>query len=293
MSKWERKLGKYAIPNLTMVILGCYVAGYVIQKVLPGLFMMLTLNPYKILQGQVWRLVTWVIAPPTSLTSSMDIFLIMIMLIFYYSLGTNLERAWGTWKYNVYIFRGVLLTVAFSFLVILVDWLLVPGMRGEFAESVFAIGSLQFSTYFINMSIFLAYAMTYSNAQVLLMFVIPVRVKWLGILYVAMLLFEMVEAFMGGFYYWFTVAAIAASLLNFLIFYLEAKHHLTPKQMKRRAQFKSEIRRNPSPAITRHKCAVCGQTEETNPKLEFRFCSKCNGNYEYCQEHLFTHKHVQ
>lgn len=293
MSKWERKFGKYAIPNLTVILLGCYVAGYVIQMLFGDLFLFLTLNPYKILQGQVWRLVTWIIAPPTSLTSSVDIFLVMIMLLFYYSLGTNLERAWGTWKYNVYLFRGMLLTVAASFLVMLAEIIFIPGMRGDYAESVFLIGSTQFSTYFINMSIFLAYAVTYSRAQVLLMFVIPVQVKYLGILYIAMLVFEMIEAFMRGSYYWFTVAAIGASLLNFLIFYLEQKHHLSPKQMKHRAQFRSEIRRNPSPGITKHKCAVCGQTEESNSNLEFRFCSKCNGNYEYCQEHLFTHKHVE
>ncbi len=46
-------------------------------------------------------------------------------------------------------------------------------------------------------------------------------------------------------------------------------------------------------SISIHKCAVCGCTEKTNPEREFRFCSKCNGNYEYCSEHLYTHKHVE
>lgn len=27
--------------------------------------------------------------------------------------------------------------------------------------------------------------------------------------------------------------------------------------------------------------------------LDFRFCSKCDGNYEYCSDHLFTHQHVR
>ena len=43
----------------------------------------------------------------------------------------------------------------------------------------------------------------------------------------------------------------------------------------------------------RHRCAVCGRTELDDPNLEFRYCSKCNGNYEYCQDHLFTHEHVK
>ena len=42
-----------------------------------------------------------------------------------------------------------------------------------------------------------------------------------------------------------------------------------------------------------NKCAICGKTEASHADLEFRFCSKCNGNYEYCQDHLFTHEHVK
>ena len=151
----------------------------------------------------------------------------------------------------------------------------------------------QFSTYYINMSIFLAYALTFTNAEVLLMFLIPVKVKWLGIVYGVMLALQMVECLSQGILLWPSVAAIAASLINFLIFWLRNGNHvhLGAKQRKRRAEFKQDIRRNPK--ITKHKCAICGQTEDSNPGLEFRFCSKCNGNYEYCQQHLFTHEHVK
>ena len=83
MSKFEKKFGKYAIHNLTMVLIMCYVAGYVIELMGKAagnnLLGFLTLDPYRILHGQVWRLVTWVIVPPESL----DIFTI-IMLFFYY-----------------------------------------------------------------------------------------------------------------------------------------------------------------------------------------------------------------
>ena len=68
---------------------------------------------------------------------------------------------------------------------------------------------------------------------------------------------------------------------------------MSPKQMKRRQEFKREMSRAQANVITRHKCAICGRTDESDQDLEFRFCSKCNGNYEYCQEHLFTHKHVE
>lgn len=88
--------------------------------------------------------------------------------------------------------------------------------------------------------------------------------------------------------------AIGSQLLNLLLFYLQLGKltRFKPKEVKRRADFQRNARMTPK-GVTRHKCAVCGRTEETNPNLEFRFCSKCNGNYEYCQDHLFTHQHVK
>ena len=108
-----------------------------------------------------------------------------------------------------------------------------------------------------------------------------------------MLLIQMVEFLYMGTIYWLSVGAIAASLISFFLFWMcnRRRVHLGAKQRKRRAEFKQDIRRNPK--ITKHKCAICGQTEDSNPGLEFRFCSKCNGNYEYCQQHLFTHEHVK
>ena len=111
MSKFEKKFGKYAIQNITMVLIMCYVAGYVIQLFNPNLIYYLTLEPYRILHGEIWRLFTWILIPP----SSLDIFTI-IMLMFYYNIGTLLERTWGTYRYNVYLFSGMFFTVLESFL---------------------------------------------------------------------------------------------------------------------------------------------------------------------------------
>ena len=173
MSKFEKKFGKYAIHNLTMVLIMCYVAGYVIELMGSAagnnLLGFLTLDPYRILHGQIWRLVTWVIVPPDSL----DIFTI-IMLFFYYSLGSTLERTWGTYRYNVYIFSGMLFTIIGSFLCMGFAYLITGGMAAEAASVLFYRGSYAFSTYYINLSIFLAFAATYPDMQVLLMFVIPV-----------------------------------------------------------------------------------------------------------------------
>lgn len=296
MNKWERKFGKYAIPNLTTILIGCYVVGYILNIVSPTLLNYLRLDPYAILHGQIWRIVTWVISPPSTVGSSMDIFFVAIMLFFYYSLGTSLERIWGTWKYNVYLFTGMLLTVAGSFLCFGIYSVMLSATGSELSSYlpvISSLGALQISTYYINMSIFLAFAATFPNAQVLLMFVIPVKVKWMGYLYAGMLVYEMIQYFAVG--YWFAVAAIGASLLNFVIFIVRNKNgmRLSPKQKKRQAEFRQEVKQSMAPRVTKHKCAVCGQTNEDDPDLEFRFCSKCNGNYEYCSNHLFTHEHVK
>ena len=293
MSNFEKKFGKYAISNLSLILILCYAVGYLIDLVNGSFLSWLSLDPYAILHGQVWRLFTWIIIPP----SSLDPFTI-IMLLFYYNIGTSLERTWGVYRYNVYLLSGMLFTIIGSFV-----WM---GSQFFFGGSIISLAdhsqlaSLYFSTYYVNMSIFLAFAATFPNVQVLLMFIIPIKVKWLGFLYGLLLAYDFLAAkdivFGAGIVIQTAVLiriAIASSLLNFLIFFVTSRSriHMTPRQMKRRMEFKQDVRRNSR--VTRHKCAVCGQTEDDNPDLEFRFCSKCKGNYEYCQHHLFTHTHVQ
>ena len=107
----ERKIGKYAIPRLPMYILICYAIGYLMSFINPQIAYVLSLNPYAILHGQVWRLVTWVLIPPPE----GNLFFVLIMLYFYYSLGMTLERTWGTFYFNYYIFSGMLFTILGAF----------------------------------------------------------------------------------------------------------------------------------------------------------------------------------
>lgn len=292
MSPFERKFGKYAIRNLSFVLVMCYAVGYLLELFdRSGLLISyLTLNPYAILHGQIWRLVTWVLIPP----SSGGLFFTLLMLYFYCSIGTSLERTWGTYRYNVYLFQGMLFTIAGSFLLMGYCYLFKPeiSLLGavltiDSPAEYFTIIAMMFSTYYINMSIFLAYAATFPDAQVLLMFIIPIRVKWLGVIYAVMLLFQFLGTNVYGKF------AIGASLLNFVVFFLTSRNmmHLNPKQIHRRQEFKREVRR--STGITKHKCAICGRTEVDSPQMQFRFCSKCDGNYEYCEEHLYTHTHIK
>lgn len=290
MSKFERKFGKYAIRNISLVLIVCYAVGYMLERVVPNIVAYLTLDPFAILfHGQIWRLVTWLLIPPPS----GNIFLTLIMLLFYYNIGTTLERTWGTYRYNVYLIGGMIFTVIGSFAAMGIAGLMTGTVDAESLGRACMVGSYLFSTYYINMSIFLAFAATYPDSQVLLMFVIPVKMKWMGIAYAVLLVIQTIQGAGSPLMNVFYRTAIVASLLNFIIFWIRSKNrlHMTPKQMKRRQQFKSQVKH--SARVTRHKCAICGRTEEDDPSLEFRFCSKCNGNYEYCQYHLFTHEHVK
>ena len=106
LDKLERKLGTYAIPRLMNWFIGGYVIGYILMAISgatnSGILSLMTLEPYYILHGQIWRLVTWILIPGDG--GSINLFT-LIMLFFYYSIGTNLERTWGTFYYNVYLFN--------------------------------------------------------------------------------------------------------------------------------------------------------------------------------------------
>lgn len=274
LNKLERKFGRYAIHNLTLYLIGGYIIGFGVYMFVPNLLNLLTLEPAYILHGQIWRIISWVLIPPSG-----NIFTTVIMMLFYYSLGTALERTWGAFRYNVYIFSGILFTVIGAFLLYLI-------------VGVDAVGyGVFFSTYYINMSIFLAFAVSYPDMEVLLYFILPIKMKWMALVYAALTIYDLVRGNL------FTRIAIIASLLNFIVFFLSSRNvkPYMPKEQMRKRKFKQEQER---PHMTyaggaRHRCAVCGRTELDDPNLEFRFCSKCNGNYEYCQDHLFTHEHMK
>ncbi|MCD8336133.1 MAG: hypothetical protein LUD18_02465 [Lachnospiraceae bacterium] len=268
LNKMERKFGKYAIPNLPAILIALYVAGYVIELMNSNVIWYLYLSPTMILRGQIWRLITWVIIPPYSL----DVFVI-ITLYFYFSIGKTLERTWGVFRFNVYIFSGMLFTLIGAFLLYFIAHI---------------DGAYYFSTYYVCMSMFLAFAVTYPDMEVLLMFIIPIKMKWLGILYGVLLLASLVQGNIA------TRVAIISSLLNFVIYFAMTRnlYRYNPHEIHRRQEFNRKVKKvQPGKGNTRHRCAVCGRTEKDGDHLEFRYCSKCEGNYEYCQDHLFTHQH--
>ena len=324
LNKIERKISRYAIRNLTMVLIGCFIIGYMVTAIRPEIVSYMALDPYYILKGQIWRIFTWIVIPP----NSFNIFT-LIMLMFYFSIGTTLEHTWGTARYNIYIFGGMLISLLAAF----ITYFIISAIYGQ----GISFGGA-FSTYYICMSMFLAYAFTYPEHRVLLMFVIPIKVKWLGIVYAVYIVYDCISYIR----YFVTtkspvflvmIVAVVASVANFILFFFATRNYrkIDPREIRRKQQFRREMelgRRdnaartgqnafrgvsghgtgpvvNAEPAgiakdgtpvftqqPTRHRCCICGRTEVTNPELTFRYCSKCAGAREYCQDHLFTHQHV-
>lgn len=294
--KMEKKFGRYAIPNLSLYLILCFGCGYLLYAINPAMLNYLTLDPYKILHGQIWRLFTWILIPGDG--GSINIFT-LIMLFFYYSIGSSLERAWGTFYYNAYLFLGMIFTVIESFIIMGISYLMKDAalLAGTTVikvagETYFAVIAQEFSMYYISMSIFFAFAATFPESTVYLMFILPIKMKWMGIAYGVLMLVEAISAS------WIVDRIIVLGpLLYFIIFILITRTgigmRISPRQVKRRHDYRKEVKKAKPMSIAKHKCAICGRTSEEYPDLEFRFCSKCNGNYEYCQDHLFTHTHVQ
>ena len=160
------------------------------------------------------------------------------------------------------------------------------------------------STYYILMSMLLALAMCMPEGEVRLYFVLPIRMKWMLIFELVYLGYQVVRIFSIGIASYGTgmgilvgvlnCVQIVVPVLNMFWFFHAMKTRLSGKQKKRQKEFRAQFSQpRPGSGIARHKCAICGRTELTNPELQFRYCSKCVGNREYCQDHLFTHQHVK
>lgn len=281
LTKLERKFGKYAIPNLTVILIAGFVLGYLIECFMPEGLELLALKPEQVMQGQIYRLITWIVIPPSSVSVW-----VIITLMFYFSIGRTLENAWGDFRYTVYMISGILFTDIGVMGTYFVMKLLG---QADLLSVYYGYGLYGASTYYLCMSMFLAYAFMFPDMQVLMYFIIPIKVKWLGYLDIAYLLVSILEY--GLMRYYTGMITVVMSVFNFVVFYFlfKGKKRMNSAQRKRKRKYRQQVRQ--TQILSRHKCAVCGQTEEDNPNLEFRYCSRCKGNYEYCQNHLFTHEH--
>lgn len=318
--KMEQRYGKYALDNLPFLLVACSAIGYVLQMILPGVVEYLYLNPYLVLHGQIWRLFTWVLVPDAGFGSGVyGIFMMAFVLYCYYMLGCNLQFAMGKFRFNLYIFSGLLFTMIGSFVLYGIGTVqfakVIEYLGAEGAKDVFTIyGSTvldgktvllpaywfrQVSTSEIKMSMLLAIAAIYPDAVFRINFLIPIKAKWLGIFYAALMAYSFLMGDISG------RIMLVSSLLNFIVFFFATRDYrrISPREQKRKMEYRQKVRQAQQAGntatfqgrtvITRHKCAICGRTELDDETLEFRYCSKCEGNYEYCSEHLYTHEHVR
>lgn len=267
---------RFGIPDLMRWI----VIGNVVVYVLMLLTMrtdanavsFLYLNGSKVLHGELWRIVTFIFVPTSS-----SPFLLAISLYFYYWIGSSLERQWGTARFNLYYWSGVLLTVIATLA----------------ASAISGVGYSVGGTGYVNLSMFLAFALLFPDTQVLLMFFIPVKMKWLAYLDGGLFAVSIIRAIVVR--NWGGVILPVMALLNFLIFAWPTLQGWAQRQQyqhsRQTVNFKKAVHQQQKQQGYHHKCAVCGRTDTDYPELQFRYCSKCAGYHCFCQDHIFSHVH--
>ena len=268
----------FGIPNLMKFIVIGNVLIYFLDMFSNGYISWLfAFSRPLILQGEVWRILSFIFIPTNSYNPN-DIFSVLwfaMTTLFYYYIGNALERQWGTARFTVFYGLGVVLNIVVGFL-----------MGGA-------------TMYYVNMSMFFSFATLYPEMQVLLMGILPIKVKWFAWLDAAMFAFVIVSSLAAR--QWITAVLPLVAILNYLIFFWDdlmgtirrtgerAVYRTRPQTIN----FKKAQKQVKEHKGYLHKCAVCGITDADDPNMEFRYCSKCNGYYCYCMKHINNHVHVQ
>ena len=265
--KWlnnlEMKYKHLAIHDLMKYVMGISGIVFILSFMdKTGMFMeKLYLIPSLVIQGEIWRLISYIFIPP----SSSPIW-ILFMLYFYYMIGNSLESEWGSFKFNIYYLVGMVGTTLAAF------------VSGGIGTSVY-----------LNSSLFLAFAKLYPDYEFLLFGILPIKSKYLAFLDWIFILYAVAFGSVPE-----KLAAIA-SVLNFFVFF--GKDMVTNmKSEKKSSKFKKELKSSVIDFPTKnhfHKCTICGKTENDDPNMDFRYCSLCEGDYEYCMDHLKNHEHIK
>lgn len=284
LEKLERKFGSKGIYNITAYLLCATLIGDVIlyaalydNAMAKVIYNLIAFDPNSILHGQVWRIFTWLLMP----IDSLSIFSLLFMLCLF-MLGKSLERGLGAFKMTVYFVGGWLLNTVGGILIYL----------------IFKI-PIYLTPYYLLFSLYLMLGLFMPDAEMRLYFVLPIKMKWLVIVYFIGMIYEVYSNFSRGPAYGIALSAqIIFAVINLFVFVGACKNQLSlkgrRKQQKRQRQYQQQFSKpRPGSDISHHKCCICGRTELDDPSLTFRYCSKCEGNREYCQEHLFTHTHYR
>ncbi len=262
---------RFGVPNLMLYIVIISLAVWLLSIMDPSKTLMsfFVFSPERILKGEVWRLVSFIFVPQ-SLS-----FWELLFFYFYYWIGNVLEKEWGTPRFNIFLISGVLLTAIYGFIIYFITK-----------------QSIAVTTYFIYLSMFFSFATLFPDVQVLFMFIIPIKVKWLAYLDAAFFLLSMLTQSFP-----FNLLPLVA-VLNYLVFFGDdlfsslrsnkARYNKTTVNFNREKQ---KIKYEQKNASYTKKCAVCGRTDTDYPDLEFRYCSRCAGYHCFCQDHINNHIH--
>ena len=289
IDRLEKRYPNFGVSNLMIYVIAISGLGMLISMVNPYIYYQyLSLDFYQIFHhGQVWRLITFLLCPSAGGRGSSGLFWFVIMAWVYYSIGSNLERIWGRFRFTLFYLSGIVMILIVTLAAYLIMGIVYP------AQEVGIWLGMQVTLEYVTESLFLAFALVFPDVQFLLFFIIPVKAKWLSIFYFALDAYQIIQGIMMKSYY--PVALIVVSLINIFIFFFFAKGKpgmaAHARQTKRKAEFKQKMHESREKGPI-HRCAICGRTELDAPELDFRYCSKCDGRYEYCSEHLFTHEHV-
>ena len=270
------------IPNLMLyIVLGTAVV-YLMSDISRNylLYNLLYFDRQLILQGQIWRLITY------PLTYRIDNLLLMaVSLLCYYSLGRAMENIWGTLRFNLFYLTGVVMMDVYCML----------------------FGG-QASVTYLNLSLFLSYATLYPDAHFLLFFIIPVKAWIFALLDLAIVVMDLISYPFP--YNLFSVISLA----NYFLFFGKDVLNVIPmswranarrlfKKQPRQTQKKAKViqfdagsyeaSKSAPKAPYTHRCTVCGRTDISHPNLEFRYCSRCKGYHCYCEDHISNHAHIE
>jgi hypothetical protein len=260
LARIERKLGRFAIERLTLYIVGGMAMAFVLCITKPEIAEKLTLDISRVRAGEIWRLVTYLFIPPTT-----SFLWIIFALSLTYFIGNSLEAEWGAFKYNVFYLIGMIGTTIAA--------IVSGGAHGNF---------------YLNLSLFLAFATLFPDYEIWLYFVLRIKAKWLALFDAAYLVY----AFAVG--DWSERAAIVAAMINYALFFsghligwIRGKN-LQAKQAARRATFRSSA--PPPPQASGRVCAICGAKQDDGADIRVCSCEKCGGKpRNLCLEHARNH----
>ena len=241
-----------------------------------SLYNLLYFNKTLILQGQVWRLFTYVF---TYLPGSA--FWALIGLYFFYHLARQIEYAMGTFRFNLFFFSGVILMDIFAML-------FIPSTPA--GEEICIILSASMA-YYLHLSLILMYATLSPDSTFLILFILPVKAWFLGIVYLILVFIDIYNLAPLFPYNLFPLVGLA----NYFLFAGKDVRNLFPFAQNW-GQKKPKVKKTSHQAKQEnysHRCVVCGRTDTSNPELEFRYCSRCNGYFCYCQDHINNHTHIE